>query len=59
VRKGRQGIQHDKKLSMYKKLEKMEVMVKTNPDGKHDEVNVVKEKGKVGQVQEEQLLKVL
>jgi hypothetical protein len=43
VRKEWQAIQYDKKLSMYKKLERREVMVKTNPDSKHDEVNMVKE----------------
>ena len=59
VRTEWQAIQYDKKLGMFKKLEKREVVVKTNPDGKLDKVNVVKEKSNVRQVQVEQLLKVL
>jgi hypothetical protein len=44
---------------MYEKPETRDVMTKTNPDGKHDEVNVVRERGNVRQGQAEQLLKVL
>jgi hypothetical protein len=29
-----------RKPNMYEKPETMDVMIKTNPDGKHDEVNV-------------------
>ena len=44
---------------MYNKPETRDVMIKTNSDGKHDEVNVVRERGNVSQGQAEQLLKVL
>jgi hypothetical protein len=44
---------------MYEKPETRDVMTKINPDGKHDEVNVVRERGNVRQGQAEQPLKVL
>ena len=59
MRKELQTTQYDRKLSMYEKPEKREVMVKTNPDGKYNEVDVVKEKGNLRQVRVEQFLKVL
>jgi hypothetical protein len=50
MRKELQTTQHDRKPSMYEKPEKREVMVKTNPDGKYNEVDMVKEKGNLMQV---------
>ena len=37
--------------NMYEKPETRDVMIKTNPDDKHDEVNVVRERGNVRQGQ--------
>jgi hypothetical protein len=48
-----------RKPNMYEKPETRDVMIKTNPDGKHDEVTMVRERGNVRQGQTEQLLKVL
>jgi hypothetical protein len=48
-----------RKLSMYEKHGMREVTGKNNPDGRHDEVNVVRERGNMRQVQSEQLLKIL
>jgi hypothetical protein len=52
-------VHQGRKLNRYEKPETMEVMLKTNPEGKYDEVTVVRKKGSVRQEQVEQLLKVL
>ena len=51
-------VHQGRELNMYKKPEMREMMIKTNPDGKHDEVNVVRDRDNVRQGQAEQLLKV-
>jgi hypothetical protein len=53
--KAHQGRKH----KMHEKPETRYVMSKTNPDGKHEKVNVVRERGNMRQGQAEQLLKVL
>jgi hypothetical protein len=52
-------VHQGKKLNRYEKPETREVMLKTNPEGKYDEVNVVRRRGNVRQEQVEQLMKVL
>jgi hypothetical protein len=52
-------VHQGRKLNRYEKPETREVMLKTNPEGKYDEGNVVRKRGNVRQEQVEQLLKVL
>jgi hypothetical protein len=42
-------VHQGRELIMYMKPEKREMMIKTNPDGKHDEVNTVRERDNVRQ----------
>jgi hypothetical protein len=44
-------VHQGRELNMYKKPEMREMMINTNPNGKHDEVNMVRERENVRQEQ--------